>query len=305
MIVANSGAGSEGVTGLVSVIVTTHERPDALGAVLDALARQDVGGFEVVIADDGSGAATAARIAQAQADFPVRLAHVWQPHRGFRAGEARNRALRASGGAYVVFLDGDCLPRRDFIAQHRRLAEPGWFVAGNRTLLSGALTARILDGGEDAGGWPLGLWMRHRRAGDANRIAPLLRLPLGRLRKLRPRAWRGARSCNLAVWRRDLDAVDGFDAAFTGWGREDSDLLVRLLNAGVRRKDGSFATGVLHLWHPSADLARLPANDDLLARVIAAKAIRAAEGVSTLSDDDAGPGDVTPATRGLLRSGAT
>jgi len=62
------------------------------------------------------------------------------------------------------------------------------------------------------------------------------------LRKLAPRHWRGARSCNLAVWRRDLDRVDGFDASFLGWGREDSDLLIRLMHAGLRRKDGRFAT---------------------------------------------------------------
>ncbi len=68
------------------------------------------------------------------------LTHVWQEHRGFRAGEIRNRAVCVSRGDYVVFLDGDCLTRPDFIATHRRLAEPGWFVTGNRALLTQALT---------------------------------------------------------------------------------------------------------------------------------------------------------------------
>jgi hypothetical protein len=113
------------------------------------------------------------------------------------------------------------------------------------------------------------------------------------LRKLRPHAWRGARSCNLAVWRSDLDRVDGFDAAFSGWGREDSDILVRLLRAGVRRKDGVFATGILHLWHPEADRSQLPENERRLDQSLGDQRVRAHEGLSAL--------DSTAATRQQAR----
>ena len=271
---------------LVSVIVTTYNRADALSAVLSALARQTDRHFEIVVADDGSTDGTADMLARRQAEFGerlIRLVHVWQAHAGFRAGEMRNRAVLASRGGYCIFLDGDCIPRTDFVAAHRALAEPGQFVAGNRTLLSPALTQEVLTQDQAAGNWPFTTLIAHRLRGQANRIAPMLRLPLGPLRKLRARQWRGARSCNLAVWRADLDRVDGFDAAFTGWGREDSDLFVRLINAGVCRKDGSFATGVLHLWHPPADMSRLPANDDLFEGVIARRAVRANRGMSALA----------------------
>jgi glycosyltransferase involved in cell wall biosynthesis len=273
------------VTRLFSVIVTTYDRPDALLAVLDALARQTDRDFEVIVADDGSGEATAAAIGSRQASFPGRLHHVRQPHQDFRAGEIRDRGILASSGDYCIFLDGDCVPRRDFIAEHRRLAAPGCFVTGNRVLLSPELTQRVLVDGERAGEWPLSVLMRHRRHGDLNRIGPMFRLPLGPLRRLRAAQWRGARSCNLAVWRADLDTVDGFDLAFAGWGREDSDLVIRLLHAGVCRRDGSFATGVIHLWHPPADHSRLQANDGMLADVIASKAVRARRGLAALRAD--------------------
>ena len=117
----------------------------------------------------------------------------------------------------------------------------------------------------------------------------MLRLPLGPLRKLRPGEWQGARSCNLAVWRSDLDRVDGFDADFSGWGREDSDLLVRLLHAGVRRKDGTFATGVLHLWHPAADRSALPDNDKKLDQVRGEKRVKALLGMSSLRNEEQNP----------------
>jgi hypothetical protein len=210
------------------------------------------------------------------------LHHVWQEDRGFRAAEIRNRAILACGGAYCIFLDGDCVPRPNFIAVHRQLAEPGWFVTGNRALMSQSLTASVLREGEEPELWGLGIWIKQRLRGGINRLVPLLSLPLGPLRKLRSRAWRGARSCNLAVWRSDLDRVDGFDAAFSGWGREDSDFLVRLLRAGVRRKDGVFATGILHLWHPEADRSQLPENERRLDQSLSDRRVRAHEGLSAL-----------------------
>jgi glycosyltransferase involved in cell wall biosynthesis len=257
---------------------------------LSALSRQSDRGFEVVIADDGSGPATTAVAERWRLRLGVALSHVWQVDRGFRAAEIRNRAILACRGEYCVFLDGDCLARPDFIAAHRRLAEPGWFVTGNRMLLSGALTAAVLRDGLQPQTWSAAEWIRQRARGGVNRLAGVLRLPLGPLRKLGPGHWRGARSCNLAVWRCDLDRVDGFDAAFRGWGREDSDLLIRLLHAGVRRKDGRFATGVIHLWHREADRGQLAANDARLDAVLGGDRACAQRGLSML-DDFAGTGE--------------
>ncbi len=272
---------------LVSVIVATYNRPDALAAVLRALARQTDRRFEVVVADDGSGPATAQVIREWASRMPAPLKHVWHEDRGFRLAEIRNRAIRASEGRYCIFLDGDCLARPGFVAAHRRLAEPGRFVTGNRLLLSQRLTRRILAEGLEAESWRLARWIACRTRGDINRLAPLLSLPLGPLRRLDALRWRGARGSNMAFWREDLVRVDGFDADFRGWGREDSDIFVRLLHAGRRRKDGRFAAGVLHLWHPEADRSRLSQNDAQLEAVVASGRVRARRGLSSLDGDDA------------------
>ncbi len=271
---------------LISIVVTTHDREDALDAVLRSLARQTDRDFEAIVADDGSGPATAALIAQWKPKFGPRLEHAWHEHRGFRAGEIRNRALLESRGDYCIFLDGDCIARPDFVASHRALAERGWFVSGNRILMSQEMTRQVLSQHLEPEGWTFASWIGRRARKGINRLAPMLALPLGPLRKLRPGEWQHARSCNLAIWRSDLDRVDGFDADYNGWGREDSDLLVRLLHAGVRRKDGNFATGVLHLWHPAADRSALPVNDGKLDRVREEKRVKALLGMSSLRRED-------------------
>jgi GT2 family glycosyltransferase len=182
-----------------------------------------------------------------------------------------------------IFLDGDCIPRPGFVAAHRRLAAPGWFVAGNRVLLGQALTARVLREHLEPERWTFADWMRLRLHGEVNRLLPLVALPLGPLRQMGPTAWRSARGTNLAIRYDDLARVDGFDATFSGWGREDSDIMVRLIRAGVRRKDGRYATAVLHLWHPDFDRSRLLDNERRLAEVVKGDRVRAVRGLSALA----------------------
>lgn len=273
---------------LISVIVTTYNREDALAAVLRSLGRQTDPDFEVIVADDGSGPATAALVEALKASIGHRVVHVWHEDKGFRAGEIRNRAVLAARGDYCLFLDGDCIVRPDFVATHRRLAEPGKFVTGNRILLSRELTEKVLREGLAPESWSCLTWLRERYAGGVNRLSALSQLPLGPLRRLRARQWRGARSANLAIWRGDLLAVDGYDADYSGWGKEDSDIIVRLLRAGVARKDGSFATGVIHLWHKEADRSALPENERKLAQILEGDSVRAKRGLSALRIPPAG-----------------
>lgn len=270
---------------LISVIVSTYNREDALDAVLRALSRQTDRHFEIVIADDGSGPATARVVRERVAKTALPVKHVWHEDCGFRLADIRNRGILASAGAYIVFLDGDCIARPSFVAAHRRLAEAGWFVTGTRVLLSPDLTARILQHGLEPECWTLPHWLVRRSHHEVNRITPLLDLRLDSLRKLTPSRWRGARGSNMAFWRRDLEKVDGFDTSFQGWGREDSDMFIRLIRAGVRRKDGRYATGVMHLWHHEADRSALAANDRQLDEALNSGRVAARRGLSVTAKE--------------------
>jgi glycosyltransferase involved in cell wall biosynthesis len=263
----------------ISVVITTYNRPDALAAVVEACFAQDDKDFEIIIADDGSTVITRNCIEQLAARSPVPFKHVWQPDEGFRAAMARNRGTLAASGEYIVFLDGDCVPQRDFIARHRALSQPGCLVSGSRILLSPALTQRVLEEKIDLSALSLAEKLRYRGAGDINKLLQLLaRWPdLGRLR--RRFSWRRIKSCNLGVWRADLERVNGFDESFTGWGHEDSDLVVRLFHAGVMRKDGAFATEVFHLWHREAQRDQETSNRRIVLERAADKTTQAVRGL--------------------------
>lgn len=240
---------------------------------------QDDKRFEIIIADDGSTANTRACVEKLAAGAPVPVRHVWQPDQGFRAAMARNRGILAARGDYIVFLDGDCIPQRDFIARHRALSAPGCLVSGSRILLSEALTRRVLDQGIDVPASSLATRLGWRTRGDINKVLQLfLRWPdIGRTSTTFK--WRRIKSCNLAVWRSDLERVNGFDESFVGWGYEDSDLVLRLFHAGIKRKDGAFATEVFHLWHREAQRDRETSNrNEVLARA-EAKVTQAVRGL--------------------------
>jgi len=245
---------------LISVIVSTYNWPRALAVVLDSLACQSDLGFEVVVADDGSAPETRALVAIRAANYPVPLRFVWQDDQGFRAAASRNQAVAKSRGDYLLFLDGDCLVLANFVATHRRLARSDWFVVGNRILLSETLTASVLAGGRPVFWYTLMEFLKARRRGEINRLLPLVRLPDGCFRLLRPRRWQGAMTCNLAVWRDDFYRVNGFDEDFVGWGHEDAEFVGRLINSGVFRKEGRFAAPVLHLWHHNQHRGREAGN---------------------------------------------
>ena len=245
---------------LISVVVTTYNRSEALKPVLRALSQQDDKGFEIIIADDGSSSEHRLEITRSAALCDVPVVHVWHPDVGFTAGRVRNRGVAAARGAYIVFLDGDCVPETDFVWQHRRLMEPGCFVNGSRVMLSPSFTEEVVSKGISLQGRSPLYWLRKWLAGEASKITGLLRLPDGSSREICEFKWSGIRSCNMGVWRSNFEGVNGFDESFVGWGHEDADFVLRLHNSGVVRKNGFCATEVYHLWHPESSRAQESTN---------------------------------------------
>jgi glycosyltransferase involved in cell wall biosynthesis len=226
---------------------------------------------EVLVADDGSAKETKTVFDRWRSAQKFRCEHVWQEHRGFRRAHILNQAIALARGDYLIFLDGDTIPHPRFIADHRLLAGESQFVQGHRALIErraaawfglrefgrdrlNALCRFQLRGLKHAGRWP---W------------------PLQRIR----RDLHGVRGCNLAIWRSDLVRVNGYNEAFVGWGQEDSELAVRLMNTGVLRRDVRGWALCYHLWHPPASRTNLTTNDGLLEKTVQGKITRCEQGL--------------------------
>ena len=229
----------------VSLLITTFNRPDALDLVLKSVASQTRVPDEIVICDDGSSIQTRLLVRRWEEYLPVR--YCWQPDRDFRASKSRNLGICKSDACYLVLIDGDCLLPPYFVEAHLRLAKSGYLVAGGRRLLSDPETQKLL-----AGSLPTESAFSHWKFRS---------LAMGGLRDLRPGAWEIVRTCNLGMYRDDIETIGGFDESYLGWGREDTDFVVRLIHKGVKIRSGRLAACVAHLHHPERAQDQLSEND--------------------------------------------
>ena len=266
----------------ISFIVLTYNRTDALLAVLRSLAKQCTEDHQIVIADDGSRAEQVQMLYERCPAFQCPVLHVWHPDTGFTAARARNLASNNASGEYLVFLDGDCVPTRNFVDRHERLAETGYFVNGSRVLLSQRLTAKAVENEVDLPSQPSSFWLNAWWHGDCNKIFHLLDWPNFFFRIRKNFKWSGIRSCNLGVWRRDFFSVNGFDESFEGWGHEDADFVLRLSHFGIQRKNGFMATEVFHLWHPESTRDQESVNKTRVLQRMKTDLIRAEKGLGEL-----------------------
>jgi glycosyltransferase involved in cell wall biosynthesis len=233
----------------LSVIITTYNQPEWLEKVLRGYAAQTFREFEAVIADDGSDQRTAAVLDRMRPQLDVPLLHIWHEDTGFRKCEILNRAILAASGDILLFTDGDCIPRRDFLAVHHDLMRPGRFLSGGYAKLPEA-TSRAITGEDIARGNATDYrWLR-RHGAPATRALVRLAVPpavaplLDRITPTRA-SFNGH---NASVWRADALRVAGFDQRM-GWGGLDREFGERLENAGVRGLQVRHRAHVVHLYH--------------------------------------------------------
>jgi glycosyltransferase involved in cell wall biosynthesis len=256
---------------------------------LRSLSEQTDNSFEVVVAEDASSATTAGVVGQWSRIFGGRLVHVSQPDEGYRRARIIDLAALEATGDYVVFMDGDCVPRRGFVTAVRRAALPGWYLHTKRILLSEAFSRRVLAGEHSIWRWSALDWQL--RAGSETRRPGYFVSARDRRRPWRPELQDfeppfNAHGFFVGMWRADLERVNGWDARFEGWGNDDVDLAIRLGRIGLRCGWPGPRATLFHLWHPNArdssDNAFL-ANEERLRETKASDRVEAVVGLRELA----------------------
>lgn len=236
-----------------TLFVATYEQPHQLALVCAGLERQSASDFEIIFCDDGSGDETAEIIQKFKASVGISVQHLWQKHRGFRKCRILNEALRKSRGQILIFLDGDCIPHRDFVHDHLKEQELGRYLAGRRVELgevfSNSITPQMVRSGFfDRLSFPL---LASSWRGDTEFVHRAIRVPWKPLRYiLKMSRVTDMKGCNYSVSRQSMEAINGFDEAYEGYGREDTDVELRLQNLGLKIKSLKGLAIQFHVWHP-------------------------------------------------------
>lgn len=255
-----------------SVLLSTYNAPEALAKVLTGYFVQTRRDFEIIIADDGSGPETAQMLAARAAGAPVPIIHVWQPDTGFGKCRILNKAMALARGARLIVSDGDCVPRRDFVAQHLARARPGTFLAGGYFKLPQATSDALGQADIESGAAFAPGWLRRHGVPTSEKLLKLVaRPPLdGWLNRASPakRSWNGQ---NSSCARADALAVNGFNEEME-YGGLDVEFGLRLMHAGLVCVPVRYSAIVLHLHHGHGYV-----TEAMLARSAAVKARTRAE----------------------------
>ncbi|WP_235996444.1 glycosyltransferase family 2 protein [Robertkochia sediminum] len=236
-----------------TLLISTYNWPEALALVLRSVLKQTVMPDEVIIADDGSDERTRQVIDGFRKEFKTELKHIWHEDKGFRKSKILNRAVASAASEYIIQVDGDCFLHPNFIEDHIENADRDRYLYGTRVRIKETAVPGILSRQDmNIHFFKPGLKKRPRN----------IRIPvISGLFKTQPEISPKFRGCNTSYWREDFIAINGYNEDLEGWGREDSELMIRMHNLGQKAKRLKFNAIVYHLDHHENERDRFEIND--------------------------------------------
>ena len=233
----------------ISVIISTYNSPEWLKKVLCGYNTQTYRNFEVIIADDGSDERTKNCIQEIQKEVFYPIIHVWHEDTGFQKTIILNKAILATTTHYILMTDGDCIPREDFIEQHIKQREEGYFLSGGYYKLPMNLSENITKEDIYSGKCFDVKWLKNNGINFSFKNSKFISngLRSSFLNCITPTtaSWNGH---NASGWKKDFLAVNGFDERMQ-YGGEDREFGERLINLGIQTKQIRYSTVCVHLDH--------------------------------------------------------
>jgi len=256
----------------VALLIATYNWPEALNLVLQSALRQTKLPSEILIADDGSTEKTKILIEKFQGQTAIPIRHFWQEDKGFRKAKILNKAIAASQSEYIIQVDGDCILHSKLVDDHYQAARKGIYLYGSRVNILPEAVAVVLKNEI------LDFNFFSKEIKNKTRT---LHLPfLAQLYSSHSGISEKFRGCNVSFWRNDFIAVNGYNEDFEGWGREDSDLVIRMGNNGVKAKRLRYSGIVFHIYHTINSKDKFEVNDEKQQETISNKTTLIANGIN-------------------------
>lgn len=259
-----------------SLIISTYNWPEALNACLKSILKQKTFPKEIIIADDGSSQDTRLLINKMKELFPIPIYHIWHEDNGFRKTIILNKAIKKATGSYIIQIDGDVVVNRNFIEDHLIASEQGCFIRGSRAILNYKTSQFYLKYGKLT--FITKLFLYFTQPAHSLRLFPFLSKYT--FRKIK--SGENVKGCNISFWKADIVNVNGYDNTLKGWGHEDEELCLRLVNFKVTKKIIRFSAVAFHLYHKFLSRADEKYHTNLLEKIKSQKVIRTQNGLSEI-----------------------
>ncbi|RLJ62393.1 hypothetical protein CLV86_1997 [Lacinutrix venerupis] len=238
-----------------TLIISTYNWPEALDLVLKSAISQNQLPEEIIIADDGSTNTTKALIEQYKSNSLIPIHHVWHEDNGFRKSIILNKAIAIAKGDYIIQIDGDCIMHYNFIKDHMLSAALNTYLFGARVNIQESYLNSLFKKKK--------IKFNAFSKGIKKRTRAIYSPFLASLYKTQNNFSKKFRGCNTSFFKSDFISVNGYNEAITGWGREDSELMLRMHNKGVKAKRLRYTGVVFHIWHKEKSKGRLKTNDSI------------------------------------------
>jgi glycosyltransferase involved in cell wall biosynthesis len=253
----------------VSLVIATYNWPEALRLVLLSVQNQSIIPYEVIIADDGSTNKTNDIINLFRSKLPIK--HIWQEDNGFQKTLILNKAISRAKGDYIIQIDGDIIIHYDFIKEHIHHSRKRQFIHGSRVFLNKQISDQSIKKDK--------IQFSIFQKGIKNRFNGFNNNFLSLIFSQKKQDLKGARGCNFSFWKEDFIQVNGYNEEMVGWGKEDTELSVRMINSGVIKKQVKFNVNCYHLNHKTAKRDGLNINNNILSKAIKEKKTSCTKGI--------------------------
>ena len=238
-----------------TLVTPTYNWPQALELLLLSILNQIVLPNEVIIADDGSREDTKQLIEKFQKNFPVPLIHIWHEDLKNRKPKIMNMAIAAAKYDYIIEIDGDIIMNEHFIEDHLSYAEKGHYLYGSRATIQESFLKELFS--------KKIIHFNFFSKGITKRTRTI-RIPfLMNFSKSVDKRSSKLRGCNMSFWRDDLIKINGFNENLVGWGIDDSEMVQRLHNIGIKGKRLKHAGIAYHIFHKEQAKSNLEINNEI------------------------------------------